>query len=128
MSLAEPASEPGSVPSPGLRPLSIFTAPGGARAVMHRRASANPSARRLILVCQGASCLERGGAALLATLQARASAGEPLAIGTASCLHSCPTGPNCLLAGDAGLRTGMSSGEVPRLLGELAARDALTPP
>lgn len=127
MSRAEPASEAGSVPSPGLRPLSIFTAPRGARAVVHQRAAANASARRLILVCQGSSCLERGGAELLATLQARAAAGEPLAIGTASCLHSCPTGPNCLLAGDTGLRTGMTQGEVPRLMGELAARDALTP-
>ena len=69
--------------------------------------------------------MERGGAELLEKLKARAAAGEPLAIGTASCLHSCPTGPNCLLAGENGLRTGVTSGELPRLLGELAARESL---
>jgi len=71
--------------------------------------------RQVLFICQGPSCGERGGERLLQELRERQS-GAPwrssLQICATSCLDSCPTGPNVLLAGEAGLLTGQLEADV----------------
>jgi (2Fe-2S) ferredoxin len=77
--------------------------------------------RRIVFVCQGPSCGERGGQQLLEQLKARLagrSDGAVRACGS-TCLDSCPTGPNVMVAGARAVRTGVQGEQLEHLLEDL---------
>jgi len=68
------------------------------------------SERTLVFVCQGPSCGERGGHALLERLREWIGSSEArlhLRTCASSCLDHCATGPNVAVQSERGVRTGL---------------------
>lgn len=77
--------------------------------------------RRIVFVCQGPSCGERGGQQLLEQLKARLAGradGALRACGS-TCLDSCATGPNVMVTGARAVRTGVQGEQLEHLLEDL---------
>ncbi len=76
------------------------------------RDQGQPPERGVVFICQGPSCSERGGEALLRQGRLTMAPSGPdrsFQLCGCTCLDSCATGPNVLVTSESGLQTGVLS-------------------